>query len=630
MNFRWSLLPVVWAGVLLLMSAACAQSAPLDRAIAQARAAGLAQDDYWLRLLHYQRQASGFRSQADDPRFFNARNGKTSPEAELEATVRAFFREGDDDQHPQCRFPARLHWLDQRLDLRAFGLPVKTCAEFHAWLQTLKTERVTLIFPASYLNSPSSMFGHTLLRLTPADSRRDTPLAAFALNYAADADAGDNGLVYSYKGLFGGYPGIFSIVPYYEKIKQYNDIESRDIWEYDLDLTQAEIDQLLRHAWELRRIRFDYYFLTENCSYHVLSLLDVARPGARLTDDFSVKAIPSDTVRAVVDNGMARHAAYRPATTTLIEQRLGIFRGDDSRILQLADPSAGKINALLAPLTGTVERARALELAYDYNRYRAVQASGPDPYAKRNYQLLTARSRLPAGRMWPDARRPAYQPEQGHRTARLATGGGWRDGDGFLSLRFRPAYHDVLDPLPGYTRGSQINFLDLHARYVPDDSSLQLDRFTLIDIRSLTPRDAFFKPVSWSVDTGIERVLTDNGRDSAAHLGGSTGVSYRLRQRHLAYLLLQGQLNASKAYRDNYSLGGGVSVGTLLFWRHSSAELSLGGIRYALGETDTTWSARWRQSFPVGRQSALRYRLEQRHERGRYVTEVELTMNWYL
>ena len=69
--------------------------------------------------------------------------------------------------------------------------------------------------------------------------------------------------------------------------------EHRDLWEYRLTLTPAELDRLVRHLWELLPTYYDYYFFDENCSYHLLALLEVARPGLRLTDRFHAWTIPS-------------------------------------------------------------------------------------------------------------------------------------------------------------------------------------------------------------------------------------------------------------------------------------------------------------------------------------------------
>jgi len=415
-----------------------------DELVARAQSLNLAADPYWLSLLHYKRdRLGGYTSQADDPVFFNHPRGEHEPALELEATLRAFFAAGNGDDQPQCRFPARYHWLDEKLAFDARRLPRAACAELRLWQDTLSAHSATLVFPAAYLNGPSSMFGHTLLRINPGDSRRDVPLAAYALNYAANADPADNGAFYAYKGIFGGYPGVFSIVPYYQKIKEYSDLENRDVWEYELNLDQAEVDQLLRHAWEVRHVNFDYYFLTENCSYHMLSLLEVARPGVQLTDQFSVKAIPSDTVRAVTAAGMVASVDYRPSATTVIDQHLALLDPEQHNIvLALADgqEDAGQVSSRYS---SDKSASRLLELAYDFSRYRALQnASVRDERAGQSYRLLQARSELPAGDVWPQTQRPLTRPEQGHRTSRLATGGGRLDGDNFVSLRFRPAYHD--------------------------------------------------------------------------------------------------------------------------------------------------------------------------------------------
>ena len=34
-----------------------------------------------------------------------------------------------------------------------------------------------------------------------------------------------------------------------KKLKEYNNLEQRDIWEYEIDLTQEEIDKLVLHSF---------------------------------------------------------------------------------------------------------------------------------------------------------------------------------------------------------------------------------------------------------------------------------------------------------------------------------------------------------------------------------------------
>ncbi len=86
------------------------------------------------------------------------------------------------------------------------------------------------------------------------------------------------------------------------------------------------------HVWELGPTRFDYYFFDENCAYHLLSLLEVARPGLQLTDRFRWWAIPSDTVRAVTDQpGLLKRVVYRPASVDHHAGTSGAFAGNRAR-----------------------------------------------------------------------------------------------------------------------------------------------------------------------------------------------------------------------------------------------------------------------------------------------------------
>ena len=261
----------------------------------------------WQVLLHYQPRfgGGGVESQVDDADFFLSPSGKFNPQSELDATLASFFAPPDSEggaEHPQCQFIARYQWLKQELGFAAEYLPEYACPQFDDWLAEMDPDRVTLVFPVAYLNNPASMFGHTLLRIDSNQRSPQTRLLDFTINYAADTQE-EPGLSYAMKGLFGGYEGSFSVAPYYVQVKRYGDIENRDIWEYQLALSHEEVLRMLMHTWELRSAGLDYYFLDENCSYQLLTLLEAARPSLHLLDQFGLWAIPADTVRAVAHEG---------------------------------------------------------------------------------------------------------------------------------------------------------------------------------------------------------------------------------------------------------------------------------------------------------------------------------------
>ncbi|WP_447295725.1 lipoprotein N-acyltransferase Lnb domain-containing protein, partial [Acinetobacter baumannii] len=63
-------------------------------------------------------------------------------------------------------------------------LPQVKCSEFENWIGQIKPYKATLIYATDFMGNPSSMFGHTLLRLDPKDQQQ-LNLVSYAVNYAA-------------------------------------------------------------------------------------------------------------------------------------------------------------------------------------------------------------------------------------------------------------------------------------------------------------------------------------------------------------------------------------------------------------------------------------------------------------
>ncbi|TPW20295.1 MAG: hypothetical protein FD126_1832, partial [Elusimicrobia bacterium] len=234
------------------------------------RAAPLDKDPEWLRLLHVKEG----RSDAKPGPFFLTPDGNIDPRGELEALTKALDAGGEEPA--RCRFPARVAWLAGKLGRDPAPLLVP-CAKFAAWRDLLAADGVALVFASAYMNNPSSMFGHTFLRL---ERRGPDRLLDNSLNFAAET-AETSGVAFAYRGLMGLYPGKYTAMPYYMKVQEYGGIENRDLWEYRLDLSSAEVARLAAHAWELGFAEFPYYFLSKNCSYQLMPALEAAAP--RLT-----------------------------------------------------------------------------------------------------------------------------------------------------------------------------------------------------------------------------------------------------------------------------------------------------------------------------------------------------------
>lgn len=133
-------------------------SAYLSELIQRANRQALADRREWRQLLHYYpKLLGGVKSQQDDPGFFLDSDGKTNPQAELEATLAAFFKDdlvGRSKQPAQCAFIARYTWLKEQLSFDEQRLPPQRCERFETWFKELNAEGISLIFPAGFMNNP--------------------------------------------------------------------------------------------------------------------------------------------------------------------------------------------------------------------------------------------------------------------------------------------------------------------------------------------------------------------------------------------------------------------------------------------------------------------------------------------
>jgi hypothetical protein len=576
---------------------------------------------------------------ADARRFYLAPDGKTNPQSELEATLTAFFsdvQETDKQQNPQCTFIARYHWMDAQLGFDPARLKKQECKRFDEWRETLNPQGMTLIFPAASLNNPSSMYGHTLLRIDAKDQDEKTRLLAYAINYAANTDE-TNGVAFAINGLFGGYPGTFSMMPYYLKVREYSDMENRDVWEYELNLSPAEIDRVLMHVWELGPIYFDYYFFDENCSYYLLELLDAARPDLNLTAPFRWWAIPSDTVREIVrQQGLVKRAVYRPSNATMIRHRLELMSAGERELVgPLARGSMPPADPTLAALPAP-SQARVLEVSHDYLDYlrasgKAPTGAGPD--LARN--LLLERSRISASADDPPVAVPAVRPDQGHGTSRLTFGGGRRDGANFVELRARPVYHDLMDPEEGYVRGAQIEFFDFAVRDYSNGIGARVEEFMPLRIVSISPRNEFFQALSWKLDTGWSRRRLANGSEPLVFgVHGGPGLAWSvpdtLRSSTMVYAFLEGTAQADTRLENNYALGVGPAVGALIDltgrWR---AEPYVRAQWFFAGDTDTAWNVGLRQRYTLDRDWALRFDVSRERQEKQSWNTMLLSLHYY-
>ena len=586
----------------------------------------LANDPFWLSLGHYETgKISGWRSYVSDKKFFLAADGAHHPDAELKATVDALYAPASlGEKHAQCVYPARTRWLKDQLHLT--DLPAVDCTEFKQWFKDVAPHSAVMIFPAAYLNSPSSMFGHTLLRIDQADVQsNNTALLSYAINFGAYIEGSDNSILYAWKGLMGGYPGLFALVPYQEKLSEYRSLENRDLWEYRLNLTPEETQRMVEHVWELKQIQFDYFFFDENCSYRLLELLQVARPGLKLTTQFPLTAIPTDTVKAVKEAGLVESIEYRPSRERELLDRAKVLDPEEQQwVLQVSANQQQLQNPEFKALP-KARQALIIDAAYRLERYRANGLERDTERSQRSFELLRAINQNPAPAL--HVEKPEL-PENGHESRTWQLGAGSRDDKAFAEYGLRMAYHDLNDNAPGFPLGAQIEILQLKLRQY-EGNHWQIQQLDLANIRSLTPRNDLLQPWSWQVGGGLERVLGKHGDENlVSHVNGGAGGTWQLADGLLGFALGTVRVEHNNDFAAFIAPAAGYNTG--LLWRNPLGNLSLEakGDYFTNGEIRRTLSLN--QQWEISRNLGLRLTAQRAFSHlSSPVNEVMLEVKWY-
>lgn len=622
---------IAWllACLFVFLSASAGAEAPsyADELVDKAEKARLFERRGWLVLVHYKPSIlHGLESVIDDPIFFLSKEGKRDPKKEMAETIRSFFRADlENDGHPRCRFIARYEWLKTELGIDESKVPAADCKGFRELMDAARPESAALIFPVAHMNSPASMFGHTLLRI---DSASRTKLFSYAINYSAITDE-TNGLFFAFKGIFGYYRGFFGILPYYEKIKEYSNMEHRDIWEYRLDFTKEEVERIVRHIWELKDVYAEYYFFDENCSYNLLLLLEAARPEADLTETLPAWVIPLDTIRAVRGKGYLGERSFRPSKAARI-RGIESVAAPDLKMLASGLAKGERAPEEAASVVGSNDdRIKTFDLAAEYVQYLyAKKKIVKDEYLKRYIEILSARSRL-GGPVEYASTEPA-PPEDGHGAVRLGVGIGAKAGAVYNNLRLRPANHDLMDPDEGYLPGAAISFLDSELRYDWTERKLSLEDLMFLSITSISAFDGFFRPVSWKVASGLKREEVRK-REHRTVLGLNAGPGMSLKFTDaLIYGFIEPEVKVGSGLDDGYALGAGVSVGVLApVSKNWKARVQAKATAFGPGDEHTIVSAELNQLFTMDAGNALRLDIKRERFDGFYSNDVNMSWNWY-
>ena len=464
-----------------------------------------------------------------------------------------------DDDHPICRFPSRTRFIVENLGVDESLLPEVNCASYDGYMEKLDPTSITAVFPFLYLENPASIFGHVLIRI---NGKENEPLLGYGVSYTALEAENANIFMQFFGGFTGYYEGYFSVNKFYVSTFKYSSVEKRDIWEYDLNFTKEETRKVADHLWEMQNININYFFLDENCSYHLLLLLESARPELRLANSLVIE-IPSDTIRVIKDNNLIDDINFRPSHQKVV---YAIASKLPSKAVKLAESVADNKTDITAITEGDytdLEKVSILDLAYEIYRYKIIDSDSdvnPYEYKDRTLYLLGERSKY---RLRNDySIDEGTRPDQGHSLIRLTASAGLYNESVYTELGFRLGFHSLEDIDIGFIPNSRVAFFDINLRYNITDNFFNVKDATFLSFGSYSPINSFRKGVSFKFDIGGEERSYSNYNDYfTPYVSGGAGVTFLLDKNIYLFIVSDSDLSFGSPYEYYVGLGLGANVG---------------------------------------------------------------------
>ena len=147
--------------------------------------------------------------------------------------------------------------------------------------------------------------------------------------------------------------------------------------------------------WELGSTWFDYYYMTENCSYHILGALEAAVPRLAFLEKTRVPVAPADTVKIVTDTpGLVTRVSFRPAIRAQVAARVRDLTGSERELTsELATDPQTPWPARL-PVERRVKVLDAATDVVDMHYAKELPFDLEGPGAQRKQHLLERRAEL--------------------------------------------------------------------------------------------------------------------------------------------------------------------------------------------------------------------------------------------
>ncbi len=546
-----------------------ASATSLQENLSLAIQTNLDEHPYWLKLLHYKKHigsTSGYKSEVISEDFFLS-NTKSDPLAELKATIKSIYTPiTNPNQHTRCKFIARTQWLQSKLNME---LPSIECEEFKQWIDLENINQVQLVFASGYLKNPASFYGHLLLKFSSSSNKNN--LLDLSINYGAML-TDTNPILYIVNGIFGGYTAGFSDSRFYRQNHNYGQTDLRDLWSYNLDLSQDQIKQIAFHLWELLDVQFTYYFLDKNCAYHFANLLALVIE-APLTDQYSPWVMPLTIFQKLMenkskDNPLVKSVTHIASRQSQFYEKYFHLNEKQQQLLKLLLESNDWVSHSKFKSLPDNEKIALINVLFDYIEYQLAELgdSSSDRVQQLSLEkkkLIRTRFSLPAS---PAKKQRTHllktQPPHHSQYPKLirVSGISSKESSGAL-LQLRPVYYDILGSESGRMPNSALSMADLTLSNF--NGNFAIRRFNIVAIESYNVAKTELRgdnKYAWMINFGLDTPDNMCFNCTRVQLSGGLGKSYKLSHQHIINFMALGSIHTEHNNEGNATIGGQVSL----------------------------------------------------------------------
>lgn len=449
---------------------------------------------------------------------------------ELVATIHGFYEPKDNykdtNQHPQCKYPARLLFITHELNISKEEFPNVPCEELNKYEQKAPAETISLIYASENVKNPSSMMGHTFLKYSGQNYKNEKVEHAISFYTMIETV---NLITLAYQNIFSGMSGLFALQPYKEIVVQYTDKENRNVWVHKLKLSEYRKKLIYYHIWELKDKEMKYFFSSYNCSTVIYYTLSLANPA--IYDDKKLWVTPLDTVKFLYKYDLIEKSELQPSNEWLVKMLEENVDSKDVKIIKnIVDKNqyddTGILNYYPNKLLDAYATLKYKNSKIDKENYNNIQSKIVKDEKNIDISKYKSPNNIP----------PERQAGVGY--AKI-------NNENFMKLSFLPASHLINDDNREYFGESElkIGYLSVLA----NDKKIELDEFTLYGMKLYLPYDSLTNDLSYQFEIALKKEYSKEMKyTDTLKIDGGIGIDFNIANDINIFALFNAGVGANK------------------------------------------------------------------------------------